>query len=291
MKIFFCLVFCLSAITALAGEQTKFTIKKEFKDICKDCGIEKVFFHVVPYSESVEENKYGIHGTLLYAGFEAKSWEEAQKYGFVQYIRGCTFESIKNKDGTIGKRVGEAIYHLGKRVTFAIPDWSFDANTLDPLYYGPSEEDEGLAGGRLSLYRWTSRVGAFTKRQSKALHEILEMPAEKHKQFKPRLFVIDTPSAAYHSNTSKAFTNIALEFRMCLYKLQDIPKEVSSETKLPEPIFCQNWDSQIEFDFKKGKFVRTTGQGMHAFCATQIPKNPAAAYREELGLPPNPEKK
>jgi hypothetical protein len=68
---------------------------------------------------------------------------------------------------------------------------------------------------------------------------------------------------------------------MCLYKIEDVPATVTKDTKLPEPIMCHNWDSHFEYNFDKKTFERHKGKGLHPYCASQTPMNPAEAWRKE----------
>lgn len=98
---------------------------------------------------------------------------------------------------------------------------------------------------------------------------------------KPRLFVVDTPSSAQYRNSVKSFVNVALDFKMCLHKLEDIPEKIEKDIEVPHPIHCFTWDSHLEYDFKQKRYARSSGKGMHPFCATQTPMNPAKAYQKE----------
>ncbi len=259
---------------------------KVYTDVCekKDCGIKKVRFETKDYSISEPEDLYPYYGTLAYFGFEAKSWADLTKYGFVQQIRGCTYQSKQNSDGTISKRIGESIMHLGKKRTYVFPGWSYDATSKDPLYYGPNEEDANLPGGRLSLYRWTPKLGVIDKKLTKDLYEVLRLPETKRKNLSPSVFVTDSPSMAYlQSEEDKVFQNVSLEFKMCLYEMKDIPLMIETDDQLNmEPIVCHTWNSQFEFDFAKNKFVNLPNKGLDPFCASQIPRNPADVFKEEI---------
>lgn len=112
-------------------------------------------------------------------------------------IKKVRFETKKNADGTISKRIGESIMHLDKKRILVFPEWSIDATTKDPLYYGPTEEDSHLTGGRLALYRWTPKLGVIDSNKTKDLYEILNLKDSKRKKLSPSVFVTDSPSMAY----------------------------------------------------------------------------------------------
>lgn len=274
------------ALLSLSAQAGEFQLKNELKthnDVCKgkDCEVTKVFFHEIAYGLQDPGDSYPYYGTIFRAGFEAKNWNDIQDYGFVQVIRGCTYESVM-KNGKIKRRIGEVIRHYDVKQTFVFPNWTYDANTKDPLYYGPSAEDSSLPGGRLALYDWTPTIGRYDKKKMKQFTEILELPESARNKLTPRLMVTDTPSMAYFSEGTKIYNNVALEFKMCLYRLKDIPLVIDDSVRLRDPIICHNWDSNYEFDFKQNKFVHSDNTGQNEFCASQTPKDPLQAYQDEL---------
>lgn len=263
---------------AVCGKNSAYT-----KATGENCSVKKVRFESQNYSIKDPEDVLPFYGTLGYFGFETNSWADITKYGFVQRIRGCTYHAKKNADGSVSKRIGESIMHLDVKRIYVFPEWSNDATTTDPLYYGPTEEDAHLNGGRVSLYRWTPQLGVINSKKTKDLYEMLQMPASKRKKLSPSVFVTDSPSMAYMiSEADQTFQNVSLEFRICLYKLKDIPLAVDSEAPIDAtPIVCHNWNSQFEYNFEKNKYEHKPKKGLDSFCATQEPLNPAEVFRRE----------
>ena len=278
------LPYCLAS----AGEKILKQHAQEFNDVCNGktasstCKVKKVFFSTQNVALQDAGDKHPYLQTLLRAGFETENWQDAQEYGFVQYLRGCTFESQLDKSGKVVRRISEVVRHYDVKNTFVHPNWTYDANTRDPLYFGPLAEDSNLPGGRLALYRWTPKIGTYGEKQTRELASILKLPPAKRAGLKPRLFVVDTPSMAYYSSGTKEFRNVALEFKICLYKLKDIPLTVTSETPIPNAIVCYDWDSQFEFDFTKNQYVHKPGAGLNAYCASQVAESPADIWEREL---------
>lgn len=274
--------------SALAGQKILKQDTKEFNNVCdgktasSTCKVKKIFFSTQNVSLQDGGDKYPYLQTLLRAGFETETWQDAQEYGFVQYLRGCTFESQLDKSGKVVRRISEVIRHYDVKNTFVHPNWTYDANTRDPLYYGPLPEDSNLPGGRLALYRWTPKIGTYGEKQTREMASVLKLAPVKLAALTPRLFVIDTPSMAYYSDVTKEFRNIALEFKMCLYKLKDIPLAVTSETPIPNAIVCYDWDSQFEFNFAKKQYVHKPGSGLNAYCASQVAESPVEIWQREL---------
>ncbi len=280
-------LFTLHTASAKADSTTVLKSQlREFSNVCDgkaDCRVKKVFFSSVDMAlHDSHVPKQPMMATHFRAGFETENWKDAQDYGFVQYIRGCTFTSELGKSGGIVRHVAEVYRHYGKPLTFAQPKWTYDATTLDPLYFGPLPQDANRRGGRLSFYQWSPKIGIFEGKQLRDLASILNLPEAQRAKLSPRLFVIDTPSVSYYSAADKRYNNTALEFKMCLYRLKDIPLEVKNEEPIPNAIVCFDWDSQFEMDFVKNKFVHKPGSGLNSYCATQVAENPAAAWEREV---------
>lgn len=288
----------LSGVQALAAENgTKILSKRivENSKICdqnseyskmtgRDCHVKKVRFETQNYSIKDQDDPAPFYGTLAYLGFETKSWADITKYAFVQRIRGCTYEVTQNVDGSISKRIGESIMHLGKKRIYVFPEWSNDATTKDPLYYGPLEEDAHLPGGRVSLYRWTPKLGVIDSKSTKDLYQMLTLDNKAKAKVSPSVFVTDSPSMAYMKGSDgKTFQNVSLEFQICLYNIKDIPLEVENDDAIAAPpIVCHDWNSQFEYDFKKKSFANLPKKGLDPFCASQEPLNPAEVFKREM---------
>ena len=258
-----------------------------FKQTGEECAVKKVRFETQNYSTKDKEDPAPYYGTLAYFGFETNSWKDLTKYGFVQMIRGCTYESSKDAEGNINKRIGETIMHLGKKRIYVFPEWSVDATTTDPLYYGPTEEDSKLPGGRLALHRWTPKLGVVDSKKTKDLYEMLRLPESKRLGVSPSVFVTDAPSMAYtrFSGDEKTFQNVSLEFEICLYNLADIPLAIDSDAPMTSPaISCFKWSSQFEYNFELKKFENKPAKGLDEFCASQVPVNPAEILKREREL-------
>jgi hypothetical protein len=295
LKTYAFMSLALFSLTTHAGEIKNISvIIKEHSNLCdknsnyykqtgKECAVKKARFETRNYSNFDPGDVHPYHGTLAYFGFETNTWEDITKYGFVQQIRGCTFEKKKNADGTITKRIGETIMHLGEKRVYVFPDWSIDATTNDPLYYGPLEEDAHLPGGRVSLYRWTPKLGVIDSKKTKDLYQMLQLPLEKRQEASPSVFVTDTPSMAYmRDEENKVFQNISLEFNICLYDVAEIPLTIDNDAPMTGvPIVCHKWNSQFEFNFDKNKFEHLPNKGLDPFCASQLPRNPSDVFAEE----------
>lgn len=284
-------------IHALPASEIKSVDKtlKEYENVCDknsdyykktglECAVKKVRFETNAYSIRDPGDLYPYYGTLAYSGFEANSWDDVAKYAFVQQIRGCTYEIQKNADGTFKKRIGETINHLGKKRIYVFPEWSIDATTNDPLYYGPSVEDAKLPGGRVSLYRWTPKLGVIEEKKTKDLYQMLRLSEDEKLNYSPSVFVTDSPSMAYLRDvSSRTFQNVSLEFNICLYNIADIPLSIVNDDPMNAPaIVCHQWSSQFEFNFQKNKYEHLPSKGLDSFCASQEPISPLEALERGL---------
>jgi hypothetical protein len=249
--IFFFLAFFLA--DSFAKEQLIHHQVRQYTDFCNNCGITKFFIDITSFSSIDGKDTSPYYGTILRAGFEADTWENLQKYAFVQYIRGCTYVTIIGPNGANTYRIGEIVKHLDKRRLFSFHEWSIDSVSKDPLYYGtPDEEERELIGGRLAYYRWTSKIGEYSMDHTIPLYELLKR--SDYKTLPPRIFVIDTPSMAYEREPGE-FNNVGLDFKMCIYRIEDIPNNVENDMEIPNPIVCHAWSSHFEYDNKTQRII------------------------------------
>lgn len=194
----------------------------------------KHFTHEEKKTHSVEPEA----GSMLYAWYETKSLDALEKYVFVQYLRGCAY-FVMYKDG------GENMYfdgieHAGVRnSTFCFPDWEIDMSANDPAY-----TSEG--GARHQYAQWTDIPRQFPSKYAK------EYGTEK--PVYPLLGMVDSPSRAFvrkWGNGRILAYNTVLEFRTCLYRINDVPRDVGAKEQIAaQPLRCINWESKHVYDPK-----------------------------------------
>ena len=272
MKLFFLFSFIVPVICMAETKILKQNLKVH-TDLCNDgkCQLTKVFFWEQHRSTQDAGIPVPDHGSIFKAGFEAKNWNDLQKYGFVQFIRGCTFDSAEKANGIIERWVGDVTRNFGKRITNTYPRWTFNTPTSDPLLDAPHEDDLSLPGGRLRDYEWSAQMIEPVIQKRMKLKTILEYPP-RMTTITPRLSITFLPATMAYMNTENShFRNVAFEYKICLYHLKDIPLHVTEDSKMPEAIVCQDWDSQFEYDFKSKEYKFRPNAGLHDFCAGEEP--------------------
>jgi len=205
-------------------------------------------------SFKVESYNYGAHfsktevsyGTGMYASFKTQSVNDLEDYAVVQYIKGCKFESYKNTDGSISKRIAEKREFFDEIVDFIHEDWVLDSVDLDPVYNSHKQ-------GRHLVYRWNHQ------QNTRADHIYLYSEYPKV----PFLYVRDFPGTV--SVSSLGAKNISLQFKTCIFKSKDVPYESTpSGFGTEKALKCFEWDSSHIYNFKNKKYERRVG--IDPFC-------------------------
>jgi hypothetical protein len=246
-----------------------------------DCDLKEIIFFVedyeFPIDPSVDENVL-MRGTKFMAGIETTNVAALQNYVFVQFIRGCMWNSQQEADGSITTSFSIARTYLGKRTHFVHREWTVDSVDLDPAY---STEEENA--DRHFAWEWSDpRPTWIPSRQQKLFGEetptvpfgfVMDSP-EPLATFRPA-----NPSEPAVSTLLGRATNRSLEFRMCVYRASDVPVVTDgTPSGLGEPIACYNWRSTHVYDYDRGAFV--SPEGIHAECSR--PFNETEEHIEEL---------
>lgn len=99
-----------------------------FNQDCKTnnlCNLKWVSITVKNWEINIDgEPSYGTTMTLEY---ETSSVKDLENYGFVQFIRGCVFDSEKSNTGIIEKHYAYAKEQFGGVKTFVFPNWVIDS--------------------------------------------------------------------------------------------------------------------------------------------------------------------
>lgn len=222
------------------------------------CDLKKVefreYFYRFPKEVADESDTFGRE---LYAAYETDSVGDLPRYGFVQFIRGCFFISSKTNDGLEQLRV-VAREHIGKLTDFRHVDWVVDSLGTDPFYSAETGYEN-----RHYFFRWDKVRGSFRP----DIKDVKVYYGEGLPLY-PEMYVIDIPSGVYAGKTpytSRDFArNVSLDFRMCLYKTKDIPKDITKETITAQPIACYEWSYHMIYNRQTQSFDRP--DELHAFC-------------------------
>jgi hypothetical protein len=189
------------------------------------------------------------HGTQMSAAFETDSVASVDRYGLVQFVRGCQFRSCPRPGGGIGREVTKVLPSFHDTVPWLIPDWIVDSNDADPLY---NSWDDHPEEHRLGVYRWNQVPGSFD--EATELNINRGMPSE------PRLYVRDSTKNAYYDQENGCAQNFALEFRVCAYGLDEIPRQSTRENVgFARPLACLEWGSSYVYDHALRAFTSPQG--------------------------------
>lgn len=236
-------------ITAHAGAQSKVWQNPEC--LTGDCEVRSMALTI---SKSVDVT---IATKGVIAEMKTSKPEQLANYAFVQYLRGCVYES--NEAGPtrhLTRRYLGSDGHIFKHV-----GWQVDSMTPDPIYWSTRnpgfDEIRGFEIPRTANYMVVSPIKGDEQRWGGKISNVVDN----------RLFVKDEPtSGAFSVQNGKAkAVNSALEFRMCLYHIKDLPKKVANAAvEYPNPIACLEWDVNFSYNFKTRRFVE--GKGLHPYC-------------------------
>ena len=170
--------------------------------------------------------------------YETDSVADLEKYAIVQFKKGCVFDAYKNRDGEIRRNITYTVTSFGEQIPFCFRRWVIDSQDRDPAYN--SDPDFG----RFYLLRW-NKPGSYDNRTQKYYG------AEK--PIKPIVYMVDYPAGAFMTRTG--IRNVALEFKSCIYKSSDVPRETSrNNLEFGTPISCFEWQNVYVYDFANARF-------------------------------------
>jgi hypothetical protein len=185
-----------------------------------------------------DDPNYPTYGNGVIMEYETGSVAALEKYAIVQFVKGCVFDSSKNAQGRITKKLSYTVPSFGEDVPFCFPQWVIDSQDTDPVYNSDAEY------GRFYLLRW-NKPGSYEYPNHKYYG------AEKPKR--PVVYMADYPAGAFV--TGSGVKNAALEFNTCIYKAGDVPAETRrDDIHFATPITCFEWQSVYVYDFDKATF-------------------------------------
>jgi len=185
-----------------------------------------------------DDPNYPTHGNGAIMEYETDSVDTIEKYAIVQFVKGCVFESLKNRQGKIIKNINYGVSSFGESIPLCFPEWVIDSQDTDPAYNSDPEY------GRFYLLRW-NEPGSYDNRTQQYYG------AKKPNH--PVVYMTDYPAGAFVTGTG--VKNAALEFKTCIYKASDVPTATRRDNiKFAKPITCFEWQNVYVYDFDKGKF-------------------------------------
>jgi len=185
-----------------------------------------------------DDPNYPTYGNGVIMEYETGSVEAIEKYAIVQFVKGCVFDSSKNAQGQIIRRLSYTVPTFGEDIPFCFPQWVIDSQDTDPAYNSDPEY------GRFYLLRW-NEPGSYDNRTQQYYG------AKKPNH--PVVYMTDYPAGAFVTGTG--VKNAALQFKTCIYKASEVPTATRRDNiKFAKPITCFEWQNVYVYDFDKAKF-------------------------------------
>lgn len=192
------------------------------------------------YEAKYPNDHIDAFGTRMWALYDTSSVGALENYGIAQFIQGCQYGS-KLVDGKVVNSRDISIEHYGSVVPFYFPNEVIDGFVPDPLDWG----DDPNASSRQFFYL-NKYVGSQEPQQND--YYGFQKPTT------PRLYLRDMPGVAMLHDDGSA-TNLSLQFRLCLYKAADVPKNVpDTDLNFAAPLQCFGWNSAFVYNFDTKKF-------------------------------------
>jgi hypothetical protein len=212
--------------------------------VSETCSLKK--FKLIEMKKALSWSDHLVDQRLtdIRAIYETEKVEDLEKYVIVQFIRGCyyrTFPGDKQPSRVINIR-----NFFGKKIEYKHSHWQIDSDDTDPVYNSDEEK------GRFGFLRWNSNPKSFDANHPN--YYFKEKP--KH----PIVFVADMPGVVGvfydKEGAPEKAENSSLEFKTCIYHVEDVPTETDPEGLSPDKaIACLSWEHKFAYDFKTNEFV------------------------------------
>jgi hypothetical protein len=184
--------------------------------------------------------------------YETDSVSNLEKYGVVQFIKGCQFTS-RLENGVVKRRQDIAYERDGKYPPYVFPNWEIDGFVDDPIEWGDTKSD----GSRHNFY-WNHEP-SHNRPSVKWDYFGFKKPST------PELWLRDGAVIAAYSPESGDARNVSLEMKTCIYKTSDVPRSVPyDQVDFATPIYCFNWTKSVIFNFKTMQY--DSPEGIDPFC-------------------------
>lgn len=239
------------------------------------CGLKK--FQNATFTQQ-NDNPFQTEGvrrsTTNIALFETTDPSCLKKFGIVQYIKGCVYNShLDMQTGRVNKWFGHVRSYKGKQISYNHPDWEVDTIDEDPLYWSSEDYLDQKTSERLASYLTPLKKWEFAKTPEKLWQQFrffdrpknnLKTLLENPQPVYPVLAATDLPVGSSFSFDEA--TNVSLQFKTCLYEMDKIPLvgEPTLETSTG-PIHCFEWSHNHVYNHQFNVFEET--QEIDPFCS------------------------
>lgn len=173
------------------------------------------------------------------------STESIEKFGVVQFIRGCMYESTLNMDGSTSYSFSAAHKNFGQYKLIKYSSDIVDAVGTDPV----SSAWDGR--GRFDLYRWN--------KDPKSTDPENDNWYAFGKPAHGTVYLSDLVSyTGLKDQTPISARNSSIEMNTCIFKISDLPKTsdpTGTGIDRSKAIWCANWDHRFRYDFGAGEIV------------------------------------
>lgn len=230
----------LSAVQAAVTIQPRNRSVFQNKDCKKNgtCDLVKVEWRWEDFTVVAKWGKE--YGTRFFSSYTTKKVADLEKYVFVQFLRGCMWETERLPYGGILIRYyNSQLYFNSLQLLFIHPDWEIDSIDDNPIYFSVPGKPSHY------YYRWDPVSGP-PRLYGEA------------KPSRPTLYVFDRlgPVGAEGNKAG----NISVQVRTCLFKTKDVPETIHpNEIDFGKPIVCFEWGSSLIYNHKKAKYESLKG--------------------------------
>jgi hypothetical protein len=202
-----------------------------------------------------EQADYSSYMTDFRFVIEVDKPGQITKYGVIQFMRGCMFESELLPNGSISKRFAYVHKHFGKYQLMRHENWVIDSSHTDPLTSSFQNY------GRFDLYKWNSDPNNLDADNA---NWYFHSQPPHGTVFKSELI---STSGLVEGTSNPTARNSSIELESCLFKIDDVPAStdpVGTGLDKSKALWCSSWDHKFIYDHVNSRVE--TGSSIHPFC-------------------------
>lgn len=203
-----------------------------------------------------ERAEYASYMTDFRFILELDKASSIPRYGVVQFLKGCMFQSELLPDGTINNRFAYVHKHFGSYQLLRHDNWVVDSSHDDPL--ASSFENYG----RFDLYKWNKDPKSFDADNATWYFDAIPPHGTV---FKSELI---SNTGLMEGTANPMARNSSIDLETCIFKIGDLPKKsdpAGTGIDRSKAIWCSQWDHKFSYDFANAKVVQD--KSIHPFCA------------------------